>query len=82
MAALIPEIRNLAMKTSKNIKWHVVASIALAGSNAIEEVPSVLRFALQHDANGDINGESARRIARETREGLLKAAVLMFILCN
>jgi hypothetical protein len=82
MAAVIPEVRNLAIKTSKNIKWHVIASIALAGSNAAEEVPYVLRYALQLDANGDVNGELARRIARETRDGLTKAAPLMFSLSN
>jgi len=63
MAAVIPEVRNLAIKTSKNVKWHVIASIALAGSNVPEEVPNVLRYALQHDAGGDISCESARRIA-------------------
>jgi hypothetical protein len=77
MAAAIPEVRNLALKTSKNIKWHVIASIALAGSNHPEEVPHVLRYALQHDANGDVTGEAARRIARETREGLTKSMQLM-----
>jgi hypothetical protein len=77
MAAVLPEIRNLAIKTSKNIKWHVIASIALAGSHATEEVPHVLHYALQNDTNGDINGDMARRIARETRDGLTKASQLM-----
>jgi hypothetical protein len=81
MAVGIAEVRNLAIKTSKNVKWHVIASIALAGSNAPEEVPHVLRYALQHDANGNVAGESARRIARETRDGLIKAGQLMFA-CN
>jgi hypothetical protein len=78
MATVIPEVRNLAIKTSKNIKWHVIASIALAGSNVPEDVPSVLRYALQHDADGDVSGEAARRIARETRDGLTKAGQLMY----
>jgi len=78
MAAVIPEVRNLAIKTSKNVKWHVIASIALAGSNVPEEVPNVLRYALQHDAGGDISCESTRRIARETRDGLTKAGQLMY----
>lgn len=77
MAALLPEIRQLALKTSKKIKWHVIASIALAGSNAPDEVAHVLRYALQHDANGDVQGTAARRIARETREGLVKSGQLM-----
>lgn len=72
------EARNLALKTSKNVKWHVIASIALAGSNAPEQVAHVLRYALQHDADNDIQGPTARRIARETREGLVKAGQLMF----
>lgn len=80
MAVGIAEARNLALKTSKNIKWHVIASIALAGSNVPEEIPQVFRYALQHDANGDIHGETARRIARETRDGLTKAGQLMFSL--
>jgi hypothetical protein len=79
MAAVIPDVRNLALKTSKNVKWHVVASIALAGSNLPEEVPHVLRFALQHEARGDVHGETARRIARETRDRLMKAGQLMFV---
>ena len=78
MAVGIAEVRNLALNTSKNIKWHVIASIALAGSNAPEEIPHVFRYALQHDANGDIHGDTARRIARETRDGLIKAGQLMF----
>jgi hypothetical protein len=82
MAAVVPEVRSFAIKTSKNIKWHVIASIALAGSNAAEVVPYVLRYALQCDANGDVNGELGRRIARETRDGLTKAAPLMFSLSN
>ena len=73
------EARNLAISTSKNVKWHVYASIALAGSNAPEEISNVLRYALEHDANDDIHSETARRIARETREGLLKAAQLMLV---
>ena len=77
MAVVIPEVRNLALKTSKNIKWHVIASIALAGSNYPEEVPAVLRYALQHDAKGDTTGNTAAIIARETREGLMKAMQLM-----
>lgn len=77
MASVIPEVRNLAIKTSKNIKWHVIANIAFAGSHAAEAVPHVLCYALQNDANGDINGDLARRIARETRDGLTKAAQLM-----
>jgi hypothetical protein len=76
------EARNLAIKTSKNVKWHVTASIAFAGSNSPEEVANVLRYALQHDANDDISGEPARRIARETREGLVKAGQLMCGLLN
>jgi hypothetical protein len=64
---------------SKNIKWHVVASVALAGSNYPEEVPAVFRYALVHDANGDVRSEVARRIARETREGLVKALQLMYL---
>lgn len=80
MAAVIPEVRNLSIKSSKNVKWHVIASIALAGSNAAEEIPYVFRYALQYDANGDTNGEDARRIARETRDGLTKAAQLMYSL--
>jgi len=78
MAAVVAEVRRLALDTSKRIKWHVIASIALAGSNVPEEVPAVLRYALQHDAKGDINSDVARRIARETREGLVKAGQLMF----
>ena len=78
MAAVIPEVRNLALKTSKNVKWHVIASVALAGSNVPEDIPSVLRHALQHDADGDVSGEAARRIARETRDGLTKAGQLMY----
>jgi hypothetical protein len=77
MSALLPEIRNIALKTSKNVKWHVIASIALAGSNEPEEVASVLRYAIQHDANGDVQGAIARKIARETREGLVKSGQLM-----
>ena len=82
MSAVIPEVRNLALRTSKNIKWHVIASIAFAGSNYPEEVPKVFRYALQHDANGDVRGEVARRIARETREGLVKALQLMYVYCR
>jgi len=82
MAAAIPDVRNLAIKTSKTIKWHVIASIALAGSNAPDQVPHVLRYALQHDAKGDVSGEAARRIARETREGLVKAGQLTFTVSN
>lgn len=78
MTAVIPEVRNLALRTSRNIKWHVIASIALAGSNYPEEVPAVFRYALQHDANGDTESVVARRIARETREGLVKALQLMY----
>ena len=80
MAAVIPEVRKLAIHTSKNIKWHVIASIALAGSNAPEEVPQVLRYALQHDANGDVTSDLARKIARETREGLVKGLQLLYAL--
>jgi hypothetical protein len=80
MTAVIPEIRNLALRTSKNVKWHVIASIALAGSNYPEEVPAVLRYALQHDAKGEVQSDTARRIARETREGLVKALQLMYSL--
>jgi hypothetical protein len=79
MAAVLPELRNLAIKTSRNVKWHVIASIALAGSSAPEEIPSVLHYALQHGANGDTRSEAARKIAREIRDGLTKAAQLMFI---
>jgi len=79
MAALLPEIQQLAMKTSKNLKWHVIASIALAGSNVSEEAGQVLRYAIQHDANGDANGPTAQRIARETRDGLIKSGQLMYI---
>lgn len=79
MSAVIPEVRNLALRTSKNIKWHVIASIALAGSNCPEEVPSVFRYALEHDANGDVRTDVAKRIARETREGLVKALQLMYV---
>jgi len=79
MAAVIPEVRKLALQTSKNVKWHVIASIALAGSNAPDEVPYVLRYALQHDANGDVNSDLARRIARETREGLVKGLQLLYV---
>lgn len=82
MQAVLPEVRNLAIKTSKNVKWHVITSIALAGSNAPEELPSLLRYALQSDANGDVNGEVGRKIARETREGLTKASQLMYNICN
>jgi hypothetical protein len=78
MTAVIPEIRNLALRTSKNVKWHVIASIALAGSNYPEEVPAMLRYALQYDAKGDVHSDTARRIARETREGLVKALQLMY----
>ena len=79
MTAVIPEVRKLAIQTSKNIKWHVIASIALTGSNAPEEVPHVLRYAIQHDANGDVNSDVARRIARETREGLVKGLQLLYV---
>jgi hypothetical protein len=67
----------VAMAAAKSIKWHVIASIALAGSNYPEEVPHVLRYALQYDANGEIDSELARRIARETRDGLTKSMQLM-----
>jgi hypothetical protein len=80
MAVLLPEIRSLALKTSKNVKWHVIASIALAGSSAPEEVAHVLRYAIQNDANDDVYGVTARRIARETRDGLVKSGQLMYIL--
>lgn len=79
MAAVIPEVRKLALQTSKNVKWHVIASIALAGSNAPEEVPHVLRYALQRDANGDVNSDQARTIAREIREGLVKGLQLLYV---
>ena len=79
MAAVIPEMRKLAMQTSKNIKWHVIVSIALAGSSVPEEVPYVLRYALQYDANGDVTSDRARRIAREIREGLVKGLQLLYV---
>lgn len=78
MAAVLQEVRSLAINTSKNVKWHVIASVALAGSNAAEQVPHVLRYALQHDARGHANGQAGRRIAREIREGLVKAGQLTF----
>jgi hypothetical protein len=59
------EARNLAIKTSENVKWHVTASIAFAGSNSPEKVANVLRYALQHNANDDISGEPARRIVEK-----------------
>ena|ERR1700736_4326332 len=78
-ALLLPELRNLARSTSQNIKWHVITSIAFAGSNAPEEVAHVLRFALKHDAV-NVQDETAQRIARETREGLIKAGQLMYVI--
>ena len=77
--AAFPEVRNLAIKTSANVKWHVIASIALSGCNAPKEVSQVLQYALQTEANDDIKGETARTIARETREGIFKAAQLMYV---
>jgi hypothetical protein len=57
MATAIPEVGNLALRTSKNIKWHVIASIALAGSSAPEEIPAVLCYALKYDDDGDARSD-------------------------
>jgi hypothetical protein len=74
---ILPEVRNIALTTSKNVKWHVIAGIALTAASAPEQAPKVLRYALQSDAGSDPQSETGRKIAREVREGILKAGQLM-----